>query len=298
MARKRTFTTLPVRAIGDQRLSGLELRCLAVISMHDGMSLPKGSGAGCFASSAKLAALVRTDVTNMSKAISRLVSLGYIVREPQQMDRRRFTLRVVFGDDDSWRNDQSSSPGILGEATNDRAQNVGDLTNHSHEIVGDGNRESGGISSENPAYYNPLRGELDFEESSELNSDKRRNSLREPRGGKGNLPDIGGAGEALHADRSANVVPLKKDRAEALAIRGDGLQAHLPQKFWSLPDGAKLAHLDKAIANIGYDFELLTDAERRAWAELLEGIWDANAGEPIGRHAERLHVIFAEEAAA
>lgn len=164
MARpKRFFFTGPARVIGDSRPTALDLRCLAVIAFHDGMSGVTGKGGGCYAKSATLAALVGTDVTNFSKSLSRLITWGYVAREPQLMDKRRFTLRVVYDEGDSWRTDQPSTPEIVGEAAK-----------HPPEIVGDGESKNGGISRENAPDYISRIEELHFDESREPNSPKGR----------------------------------------------------------------------------------------------------------------------------
>jgi hypothetical protein len=146
MGKPRVFTTLPARAIGDTRPTALDLRCLAVIALHDGMSKVKGSGGGCYARHSTLAVLARTDTSNFSKALSRLIAWGYVAREPQLMDKRKFTLRVIYGDDDSWRVHQQSPAEIVGEAGTNAA-----------EIVGEGDAENGGFSKENGEHYISLK---------------------------------------------------------------------------------------------------------------------------------------------
>lgn len=151
--------TLPARVIGDTSLTALDLRCLAVIAMHDGMSAVSGKGGGCYARNQTLAALVRTDATNFSKSLSRLIRAGYVTREPQLMDKRRFTLRVQYPKDNSWRDDQQSPQSH-------------DL--ETGEIVGDGAGENGSFSKESATDYISLNEELHFDESNELHSLKGR----------------------------------------------------------------------------------------------------------------------------
>ena len=98
MAKPREFTTVPARAIADTRLTALDLRALMAIAIHDGMSTVKGAGPGCYAKLSTLAELARTDISNLSKALSRLIKFGYVIREPQQNDKRRNTHRVIYGD--------------------------------------------------------------------------------------------------------------------------------------------------------------------------------------------------------
>jgi DNA-binding MarR family transcriptional regulator len=97
--RPRDFAALPNRAINDTRFSALDLRCFVVIAFHDGMSGVRGKGSGCFARRETLASEAETDPTNFSKSLERLVEWGYVVREQGRNDKRRFILRVVYGDD-------------------------------------------------------------------------------------------------------------------------------------------------------------------------------------------------------
>ena len=121
MGTPRIFTTAPSRLIADNELTALEMRVLLVVALHDGMSGVKGKGGGCYARHSNLAKLCRTDTTRFSKAVSRLIRLGYLVREPQLMDKRRFTLRVVYDEDDSWRTGLLSDGEIVDAVDLERA---------------------------------------------------------------------------------------------------------------------------------------------------------------------------------
>lgn len=138
------------------------------------MSTVKGKGAGCYATYKKMAAEVGCDYTNFSKSISRLMRWGYLVREPQLMDRRKFTLRVLYGTEDSWRNDQQSGAEKVGDLANDQPEIVGDAANFPNEIVGQENSESRRNLPKTASHYISLKEELDFVETSEINSAKRR----------------------------------------------------------------------------------------------------------------------------
>lgn len=151
---KRHFYTGSVRVISDARLSGLDHRTYACLSMHDGMSLKKGSGRGCYATFATLTAAIGCDASNLSKSIKRLVEWGYITEE-RQIDRRRKTYRVVFDFPEGWRNDQQS---IDGETANNLA-----------EIVGLGECENGGNPPWDDPHYSSLKG-LDTLERDKLDS--------------------------------------------------------------------------------------------------------------------------------
>jgi hypothetical protein len=141
------FAATPLRAIGDMALTGTDLRTLLAISFHDRRSIPNGKGRGCVASSATLAREVGTDITTISRSVSKLVKLGYVQKEPQPADKRKHTLRVLFDNADTCQPCQQSSDGtgaendphnreIVGNLAKDRAEIVGDPANEKPEIVG------------------------------------------------------------------------------------------------------------------------------------------------------------------
>lgn len=299
MGKAREFTTMPARAIADTRLSGLELRSLMAIALHDGMSTKRENAAGCYAKRATLAAIVRTDITNFSKAVSRLTKLGYVVSEAQQTDKRRTTLRVIYGDDDSWRDDQQfgAEPAseIVGEATNYCEEIVGEATNHHNEKVGEttkqiaklvGDREhlSDEIISENSAKYTPLRGEIDFVETNKINSVETAHLAdREKR-----LD-----GQEFSSDFIDEVfgdtLPRKKiDRAEARATNGVSLYQHLGRSFPNLAEDAQLAKFEQALARIDRRFDLVDSRERKQWLDWLFALNDDFADSTTGHRALRL----------
>lgn len=250
----RIFTTLPCAVISDTGLTALDLRVLAVIALHDGMSAISGKGGGCFAKNQTLAGLVRTDPTNFSKSLSRLIRLGYVTREPQLMDKRRFTLRVQYPSDDSWRTDQQSPPQYDGEA----GEIVGEATNLTREIVGEADSENRRFSSESDRHYISLKEELDSVETEELDSLKGRHfgftKLEPPKGG---LPRV-------------------------------SLKLHLPAGFDSLTSTAQVPAIERAFKAIGSDPQLIDRNERDEIAALLWTISEAFAGEPTGQQAGRL----------
>lgn len=106
--RKRIFSTVPARIFGDPRPSALDFRVLACVSMHDGMSLTKGTGRGCYATFATLTAEIGCDPGNLSRSLKRLVEWDYLFEE-RQIDRRRKTYRVIFGPVESCSNGQQSN---------------------------------------------------------------------------------------------------------------------------------------------------------------------------------------------
>lgn len=213
MAEARFFMTLPARVIGDTSLTALDLRCLAVIAMHDGMSAVSGKGGGCYARNQTLAALARTDATNFSKCLSRLIRAGYVTREPQLMDKRRFTLRVQYPRDNSWRTDQQSPQPHDPET----GEIVGDPAKVAPEIVGDGEGGNGGFSRETEADYISLNEELHSVETGELHSLKGRTvparGLAEWKEEFDRLPNDGARLAALERAWRHNPEWIEPDRA-------------------------------------------------------------------------------------
>lgn len=287
MAKPREFTTLPVRAIADTRLSALEIRCLAVIALHDGMSTVRGAGAGCYARSATLAALVDTDITRFSRAVSKLIKLDYLVKEPQQNDRRRFTLRVLYGDDNSWRDGQLSSdhadPEIVDEPVNHSGEMVDELVNVPTEIVDRDESGNGSFPPVSGPHYIPLNGEIDFVETSEINSVKTAQH----------------AFGALRVDEifpcKSSFAETKKDSAEAGCPRGASIDALLIRQVPSFPKlalrnpDAALSHFERAFTAIGRYPDALDRLERGRWTDWLLALTDEFAGEQIGGRAYRLY---------
>ena len=100
MAGKLFFAPLPPRAIGDQRLTGIHLRVLAAIALHDRMSAGRKAGQGCWAGNQKLAAVCGCNYNNLSTAITDLVALGYIERQAHPINKRLRVYRVIYNETD------------------------------------------------------------------------------------------------------------------------------------------------------------------------------------------------------
>lgn len=251
MAKPRIFTTLPSAVIADTSLTALDIRCLAVIAMHDGMSGVKGAGGGCFARNATLAALVNTDVTNFSKCLTKLIKAKYVSREPQIMDKRRFTLRVLYPTDDSWRTDQQPNPLMVGELANNPSEVVGEDANQPPEIVGDGESENGSFSKVIGRDYISLNEEIDFVKTNEINSDKRR------------------------------IVADARDPV--------GIICRLPKNFPDLPVGAQVAKVEAAFNAINRDADAIPESEVTLLSKWLFETFDGFIDEPFGQQAQRLY---------
>lgn len=127
MAKERLFFTGSTRIINDPRPSGLDFRVYACVSLHDGMSLMKGTGRGCYATYATLTAEIGCDAANLSRSLKRLVEWGYL-EEERQTDRRRKTYRLTFYSAETWQNRQQLKAGQLAEILGNRlSRNGGNL---------------------------------------------------------------------------------------------------------------------------------------------------------------------------
>ena len=276
-ADRRDFTTAPVSVLDDTRLSALDIRSLMVIALHDGMSLKKGSGAGCYATYRTLSAKVGTDITNFSKAVSRLCKLGYVLKERQQNDARRFTLRVVYGAPQTAEGEE-----IVGETTNHPAEELGEPTNNNSEIVGEGDLETHGNPPKTDPHYISLKEEIDFDESSELDSVKTaRIADRDTRHN-----DVSFSVNELVAE----IFDKKKDRADARLGRGHGasIKALMPPSWFELSPEAQLSHFERAYEKLDRDPEAINPSELAEMSSWLFAVQDNFAGEPTGYRAERI----------
>lgn len=283
MGKPRLFTTLPVGMIDDSRPTALDIRCAMAIALRDGMSKMKGKGGGCYARYTTLAADAGTDVTNFSKSVSRLCKWGYVSREPQEIDRRRYTLRMRYPEPQKVgeaTNDQDADK--VGEPTSNQPKTVGEDTYESPEIVGEDAHENGGISSETHRHYSSLREELDFDESRELNSTKWRGDDHRERSLR------------YEADTQAD---NERDGEAELETPEGGLSRisfwqHLPNNIESLSLPAQVARIERAYDAIGRDADSIDPSERSRLSAWLFDISDTCMGgdmDATGQQANRLY---------
>lgn len=165
MPKERRFWTGSTNILSDPRPSALDLRVYGCVSMHDGMSLLKGTGMGCYARLATIAAEVDSDIPNVSKSLKRLVGWEHLTEE-RQRDARRKAYRVRFDSAEHWRNRQQSQPEKLGQTANklpykDRPSGLG--------IVGEADPLSDEKISEIDEHYISLK-ELDSSEEGKIDS--------------------------------------------------------------------------------------------------------------------------------
>lgn len=91
--RKEQFAPLPLRAMGDRRLTARHFRVLMAIAFHDRFNR---NGQGCWAGRDKLAALAQCSVTHFSDAISDLRGWGYVISTPHPLNRRQVVHRITY----------------------------------------------------------------------------------------------------------------------------------------------------------------------------------------------------------
>ena len=179
--KERLFFTGSTRIIADPRPSGLDLRVYACVSLHDGMSLLKKTGRGCYATFATLTAEIGCDAANLSRSLKRLVGWGYLAEERQD-DRRRKTYRVTFDDKETWQNRQQSSG----------------------EKVGNGDSENGGNPPLREQHYSSLKG-LDPSEEEKLDSSKEARFTARPASKTYFTDNAGGQLSRFERDWKANL---------------------------------------------------------------------------------------------
>ncbi|WP_230291026.1 hypothetical protein [Croceicoccus sp. Ery5] len=248
------------------------------------MSGLKGKGGGCYAKRETLAADVGTDVTRFSKCLSNLISWGYVAREPQLIDKRRFTLRVVYGGEQG---DQPATQSGDQLATY-RAEIGGESAPDDPEIGDHANAKNGGFSKENDRHYSSLREELDFDKSNELNS---------PKGPGLHFSDDDDVLDSIfssgrfHSERSAR----GKDTAKAVATEW-ALGPYLPSNLSKLPLGAQVSKIEAAFNAIGRNADLMAENERSMFSELLYNISDEYGGGDLDAVAQQAIHLWEEMA--
>lgn len=87
------FAPIPIRASRDKRLSGLHFRILAIIAAHCGMEI---DGYICWIGRKQISIRVGCDPTSLSRAISELITFGYIDHYRHPDDGRRKGYRVHY----------------------------------------------------------------------------------------------------------------------------------------------------------------------------------------------------------
>jgi DNA-binding MarR family transcriptional regulator len=131
------FAAIPMRALGDQRLTATHLRALAAIAYRDRFSR---NGQGCWASPQDLAALAGCNTNNLVSATSDLTRWGYVSREPRPDDKRKRVYRVLYTDQDhAWVNlvraQANKSSEIVRPDAGDRSPIFGTFANKNNDMT-------------------------------------------------------------------------------------------------------------------------------------------------------------------
>lgn len=100
-ASKPIYAPLPARAIGDARLTALDIRVLAVLAAHDRLG---ANGIGCYASHPRLAALVGCHEKSLSRSLATLAGNAggqkYIEAGRHPLNGKLRVYRVIYNDFD------------------------------------------------------------------------------------------------------------------------------------------------------------------------------------------------------
>lgn len=236
MGKVRTFTTLPVAAIGDDRLHAVDIRVLAAIALHDGMSLVRGTGGGCYAKHKTLAEEVGIDYARFSKSLRRLREFGYVQVEEQSHDRRRKTMRVPYPKDGS----RPTASEIVVTSDN---QLVDMVDNETGEIVVKRKSEN----PANPGLPKPLiysvKQEIDLAEAREIDSIEMAQQVAA-------CDDEQDVSELVN---SAIGQVGKRTNSKELPSSEINLVDLLPQSFNKMSLDAQLSKLERALTDIGWN---------------------------------------------
>lgn len=268
MGRKRLFSTAALTAMADTELTGLDWRIYLWVSLHDGMSLVKGRGAGCFASNKTIFAEADCDYSAGCRALSKLVDRGHLVRERVGRSTR---YRVAF-----------DAPDMLQAGNLSDGAKGCEPASESAAIYDRDFSESRRNLPKTARDYSPLSGELVSVETEELDSIEmaHRSDAR--------FDDDPLSAASFKIDLSAD---RGKEPAEAGLGRGYALTRYLPPHLERMPIGAQVARIDQAYTQIGRQPELLAAEEREGLSEWLNSIAEEHMGtetDAIGQQAHRL----------
>ncbi len=161
------FAPLPARAIGDDRLTGLHMKALAAVAMHDRLNR---NGQGCWAGQKRLAAEICCNYSNLSTALRDLVKWDYLEKHKHPVDGRLTAFTVIYTDADKALVKGEHSLPIDKQPTSPK---VCPETNNPHEIVCPEGRDS--LPADLPSHSNnkdsaPLRKKINAGEPTKRNT--------------------------------------------------------------------------------------------------------------------------------
>jgi hypothetical protein len=192
---KPQFAAIPNRALWDRELTDRDVRNLAVIAAHDRLSHARGTGQGAWASHKRFAALAGTEYSRFSVSVNRLLARGYLNREPLATDRRKFTYRVIYTDEDSL----PSSKELPAEIVCSDANEDGEIVCSDPEL-------SGCEQSETDAQYISRREGIDSAEAGKIDSENQRVLANAPARQWEDEPNVGGQLARLERALSAGEI--------------------------------------------------------------------------------------------
>lgn len=297
-ARKPHYAALPLRAIGDARLTDGDLRVLCTIAAFDRLSHARGTGQGAWATHKLMAGWCRRDYSRFSTSVSKLLREGYVVREPRATNKKQYTYRVVYTVEDRL----PSSKDDVGSPANDEPKIVcRDAEPPPHIVC-----RADGLSLENGSEIQPIyisqREEIDSVKTGKIDSAKQR-ELRsddfsdDPFSDQSAHLDDSSAGAWQGGDESDDNAPSAK---ELLDVAGWGMDlgqslARYERLLKSTPQSIDLiecqGQLSKLLDEFGSDNQLRGQIER-----LWEATWEKHAelqrsggrgGKSTGKRARR-----------
>jgi DNA-binding MarR family transcriptional regulator len=170
---KQFFAATPARAIGDTRLTGLHMKALAAIAIHDRLSAPRNRGQGCWAGNKRLAEMIGCNYSNLSTALTNLATWGYIDRRINPMNRKRRILFVIYSDQDAaFVGAKPSANGLPADKlSDDEMADDGLLIDKDDAEIVCPDFQNGDISQRlNGGEYIPLKRGIDSAEAGDSNS--------------------------------------------------------------------------------------------------------------------------------
>jgi DNA-binding MarR family transcriptional regulator len=258
---KRLFSTVSTRAafLPPATLTALDWRVLIVTGMHDGMSLlreaqGKSKGPGCVAAYKTLARECQCTYSALLRTLKKLHALN-LIEIAGGMRGEKVVIRVRYDVPDNVPQEMVKGDELV--TSNDQP-----VTSHtpSSDRGGHSNQENCPDFCGSPVSdYSSSKGELDYVETSELNSLKVRD----------------GISSKLNAAKAG--LPMVS------------LRRHLPKNFDAMPSHAQVPCIDRIFRAIGADPELIITKERHEISSLLDSISEAFADEPTGQQAARLY---------
>lgn len=269
MGKARVFSTASVHAMADSELTGQDWRVYLWVSLHDGMSLLKGKGAGCYAANKTIFEAAQCDYASGCRSLSKLVKRGHLVREQLGRSTR---YRVTFGGPD-----RLQACNITGASIGDQGASA-DAAIYCSDFS-----ETRTDQPETGRDYIPLRGELDPVETGKLNSLETAH-----------LCDAHDFSPMSEDEVAASFKANGRNRPEGLAAGKASIVGRLSPHFANLEPGAKLVRFEEAFSAINRNPYALDSREREQWSQWLLQLWGDFCGEQIGHHAERLYGEFVE----